>query len=154
HGNRHRDAARGERGKHQLVATYQPLLAELEAAEAVVLVRVRPGEVEDELGARTLERLVQAALEMPQVFVVARAVGELDVEAVPLPWCTSQSTMAMRCRPASTCMARAAMAASLKTQKPSPRSRKAWWVPPARLADQPHASASRAAASVAPEERR
>ncbi len=62
--------------------------------------------------------------------------------------------MATRAMPASACIARAAMAASLKTQKPSPRSRKAWCVPPARLADHPRTSASRAAAIVAPAERR
>jgi hypothetical protein len=74
--------------------------------------------------------------------------------AVPLPWCTSQSMIAMRSTRPSARIASAAMAASLKTQKPSPRSRKAWWVPPARLAAQPSSSAARQAARVAPAERR
>ena len=43
---------------------------------------------------------------------------------VPLPWCTSQSTIATRSRPSSRCAARAAIATLLKTQKPIARSRK------------------------------
>ena len=145
HRQRDRDRARRERREHVLVAAREAALGEPEPPEAVVLVGIGAREVEDELGARALERLVQAALEVPQVLVVARAVGELDVEvasppsrtgscappwiekvntaaspakiaALPLPWCTSQSTIAMRASPASACIARAAMAASLKTQ--------------------------------------
>lgn len=43
---------------------------------------------------------------------------------------------------------------SLKTQKPPPFDALAWWVPPARLAATPCVSATRAAAMVAPTERR
>jgi hypothetical protein len=50
--------------------------------------------------------------------------------------------------------ARAATAASLKTQNPSPWARCAWCVPPARFTPQPVASALRQAAMVAPAERR
>ena len=50
--------------------------------------------------------------------------------------------------------ARRPTATSLKTQKPSPRSANAWCVPPARLAATPSSSAARAAAMVAPTDRR
>ena len=76
------------------------------------------------------------------------------IEAVPFPWWTSVSITTTRATFPSACIARAATAASLKTQNPSPRSRKAWWVPPARFAAIPSSSAARAAAIVAPAERR
>ena len=51
-----------------------------------------------------------------------------------MPWCTSRSQMTICRREASnSCRATLhATAMSLKIQKPSPRSKKAWWVPPAR----------------------
>ncbi len=46
---------------------------------------------------------------------------------VPLPWWTSQSTIATRSRPSSAWRARAAMATLLKRQKPIGSSGVAWW---------------------------
>ncbi len=98
--------------------------------------------------------MANGKLRAPWIENVKADASPRRIEAVPLPWCTSQSITATRARPACACIARTAMAASLNTQKPSPRSRNAWCVPPARFADQPSTSASRAAQSVAPAERR
>ena len=81
------------------------------------------------------------------------------MDAVPLPWCTSRSITATRggacpAESASCCSVRAATAMSLNTQKPPPLSALAWCVPPARLAAMPSDRARRAAATVAPTERR
>ena len=45
----------------------------------------------------------------------------------PLPWWTSQSTMAIRSMPSSACACRAAIATLLKMQNPRPVSGSAWW---------------------------
>jgi hypothetical protein len=58
-----------------------------------------------------------------------------------------------RTRP-SACIVRAATTLSLKTQNPSPWSRPAWCVPPARLTPMPSASAARLAPIVPPTDRR
>ena len=78
------------------------------------------------------------------------------IDAVPSPWWTSQSRMTILRALPSACIARAATAASLKTQYPAPWSRKAWWVPPARLIATVGGSEPatvRAAESVAPHDR-
>ncbi len=52
---------------------------------------------------------------------------------VPLPWCTSQSTIATRSAPWTRWATRAAIAALLKKQKPIAWARSAWW-PGGRMA--------------------
>ena len=49
------------------------------------------------------------------------------MSSVPLPWCTSKSMMATRCRPSTSSAWRAAMATLLKKQKPIAALRVAWW---------------------------
>nr|WP_228740375.1 hypothetical protein [Pseudonocardia oceani] len=44
----------------------------------------------------------------------------------PLPWCTSQSTIAIRSIPSTACACFAAIATLLKMQNPSPVSGRAW----------------------------
>ena len=175
--------ARGEAVEHHAVAVGEPGLREREAAEAVAVVGIGAGEVDREVGPRAVDRARQHVRERAEVGVVAGAVVELDVDRARgacgtgkfwRPWIDSVNTSrrrrrSPRCRrpgarrgrrPArggaapSACIARAATAASLNTQKPSPKSRCAWCVPPARLTPMPASSALRQAASVAPAERR
>ena len=49
------------------------------------------------------------------------------MSSVPLPWCTSKSTIATRCRPWRSSAYLAAIATLLKKQKPIARSWQAWW---------------------------
>ena len=53
-----------------------------------------------------------------------------NMEAVPLPWWTSQSTIMGRTMRPSAISFSTAIAVSLRAQKPSPWSAKAWWNPP------------------------
>ena len=66
------------------------------------------------------------------------------MSCVPLPWCTSQSTIATRSMPSSACAQRAAIATESNRQKPIARSRSAWW-PGGRASAKP----SRRTASIA-----
>ena len=77
------------------------------------------------------------------------------MSCVPLPWCTSQSTIATRSSPSSACAQRAAIAIESKRQKPIARSRSAWWPggrasakPPRRTASIAAPAASSAASNV------
>jgi hypothetical protein len=74
------------------------------------------------------------------------------IAAVPSPWWTSQSNTSTRRAAPSARSVAAVTARSFHTQKPLPKSRCAWWVPPARLPARPSTSAARAAASVPPTE--
>ena len=78
------------------------------------------------------------------------------MSSVPLPWCTSKSTMATRCRPCTSSAWRAATATLLKKQKPIAWSRVAWW-PGGRTAQKALLarpdSTSSVAATAAPAER-
>mmetsp|Transcript_25309 Transcript_25309/g.80073 ORF Transcript_25309/g.80073 Transcript_25309/m.80073 type:complete len:228 (-) Transcript_25309:626-1309(-) len=68
--------------------------------------------------------------------------------AVPSPWWTSRSSTSTRLTRPSPSSKRAVTARSLKMQKPLPKSRCAWWVPPAVLHAMPCCSARRAVSSV------
>ncbi len=70
--------------------------------------------------------------------------------AVPLPWCTSRSTMST-CRTAGPC-ASSQMAAAWPSsrQNPLPRARNVWCVPPAMLKVTPRTKARRAPSIVPP----
>ncbi len=77
------------------------------------------------------------------------------MSCVPLPWCTSQSTIATRSTPSSACAQRAAIAIESKRQKPIARSCSAWWPggrarasPPSRTASIAAPAASSAASKV------
>ena len=70
------------------------------------------------------------------------------MSSVPLPWCTSKSTMATRSRPRTSSAWRAAMATLLKKQKPMASSRVAWW-PGGRTAQKALATSPSSTASVA-----
>ena len=125
-------------------------------AEPVVFVRISAGQIEHAL--RSAASTVGSALrERLQVSLVVRAVRQTDVERtarledgvivllvyregedarvgfkderVPLPWCTSRSTTAMRSMPRA-CSIRMATATSLNGQNPSPWFANAWWRPP------------------------
>ena len=84
----HRDGdgngAREKRLQDPRVPVREALLGEPQASEPVALEGIGAREVDRELRTRALQRLVEPALEMPQVFVVARAVGKFDVEVARL----------------------------------------------------------------------
>ncbi len=67
------------------------------------------------------------------------------MSCVPLPWCTSQSTIATRPMPSSAWAQRAAIATELKMQKPIPRLCSAWWPGGRASAKPPRRTASSAA---------
>ena len=79
------------------------------------------------------------------------------MSSVPLPWCTSKSTMATRCRPWRSSAYLAAIATLLKKQKPMALSWQAWW-PGGRTQQKAFSSSPAITASVAamaaPAERR
>ena len=56
------------------------------------------------------------------------------MSSVPLPWCTSKSTIATRCRPCRSSAYLAAMATLLKMQKPMARESRQAWCPGGRTA--------------------
>ena len=75
-----RDARLGERVADEDVALLEPPLGEGQPPEAVVHVRVGPGEHETELRAGPTERLRQRAPQLVEVTAVARSVGEIHLE--------------------------------------------------------------------------
>ncbi len=181
HGQRDRNAACATGLQYAPVACFQPGKAQVEAPQAVAGIGVGAGEVDDQIGLAARQRFFQPGVECGEIGIIAGAIRQFDIEvaafflegkiagavdregedAVVAVEDGSGAVALMdvavddgtrRTRP-SACMARAATAASLKTQKPSPRSLWAWCVPPARLAAQPCARAVRQAARVAPAER-
>src|SRR5688500_15986799 len=84
----HRDDDRDGGGaalvEDERIAPREALLAESEAAEAVVVEGVRAGEVDDEVGAEVAQDGGKVQLQRGEVDVVARAVREVDVEGAAL----------------------------------------------------------------------
>ena len=146
HHDRHGHArGRGRRRRRTRRARRSPSTRQRQAAQPIAGVRIGAGQVEHERRADARPSTArQMRVEQRQVLVVAGAVGELHVEiarslrngkffapcienvktdgssrkiaAVPLPWCTSQSTTATRWHRRSRCSTRAATATSLNTQ--------------------------------------
>ena len=85
-GHRHgyRNAALPARFEHEAVAFCEALLADAEAAEPVVLVRVGSGEVDRELRSGSVQCFLERALEGVEVLSVVGAVREGDVQVALL----------------------------------------------------------------------
>lgn len=87
HGHRDRDAAFARRGEHTPVPLGEAGGRQLQAAEPVAFVRIGAREVEDQAGRRVLVTAPQfgeRGVERLEVFGIAAAIGQLDVEIARL----------------------------------------------------------------------
>ena len=76
----HRQAVAAERVEHERIAPTQTGLAERQPAQPLAPPRIGPGQVERDVIALAGERSGQRAVERGEVFGVARAGGEVEVQ--------------------------------------------------------------------------
>ena len=78
--------------EHAPVARFQAVPGELQAPEAVALVRVGARQIDDEAGLEALLEFIERPLQRVQVVVVAAAIGQVDVEVARPPCGTGNSS--------------------------------------------------------------
>lgn len=81
-GDRDRQTARA--GEHTRIALCQHLRRELQSTEAVVFVRVRTGEIDQELRSSQVGSTFERLIEGFEVILVIGAIGQLDIHGVIL----------------------------------------------------------------------
>src|SRR6478609_6816336 len=79
-GDRDGDPNLATQVEYHRVTAREPVEGQRETAEPVTFVWIGAGDVDDQIGCRRREHARQCRRELGEIDVVARAVGELDVE--------------------------------------------------------------------------